>query len=54
MDLEAKCAKCGLSLRRLMLLAMLVDLGSKVSPSPDECEHEFPAEIAEEVVNARE
>jgi hypothetical protein len=35
------CRKCGVPLRRLMLLAMLQDAGARCSPGSAECEHEF-------------
>lgn len=40
-----KCKKCGQSLKKLMLLAMLEDLGCTVAPSTTKCidggEHEI-------------
>ena len=39
------CSKCGASLTRAMLLALLQDAGAQVNPRPDECpkggEHDF-------------
>ena len=35
------CTKCYRSWERLLLLAVLTDLGASVSPSPVDCEHEF-------------
>ena len=35
------CKKCGKSLKQLMCLALLMDCGATVSPSPLDCEHEF-------------
>ena len=47
-----KCAKCGISLQRLMLMAIMVDAGTKVVPSPLDCseggEHDF-SETANEI-----
>lgn len=40
-SLDDRCKKCGDSLKRLMLLAMLQDAGAQCSPGPLECEHEF-------------
>ena len=44
-----KCAKCGQTLRHLMLLAMLQDAGCTVSPSANSCsaggEHDFSEEV---------
>jgi len=46
--LDSKCNKCGQSLRRLMLLAMMQDAGAIVVPSADSCsaggEHDFEEE----------
>ena len=39
--MTGNCKKCGYSLKRLMLMAMLMDCGASVSPSPLDCEHEF-------------
>jgi len=43
--LDSKCNKCGLSLRRLMLLALIQDAGATVSQSANSCsaggEHDF-------------
>ena len=48
--LDSKCAKCGQSLRKLMLLALMQDAGATVSPSADSCpaggEHDFKEEEA--------
>ena len=44
MKLDQRCKKCGETLRRLMLLAMMMDAGASVSPSPLDCEHDFEAE----------
>lgn len=41
LSLEDRCKKCGESLRRLMLLAMIQDAGARVYPSALECDHEF-------------
>lgn len=42
-----KCLKCGLKLRRIMLLALLIDAGAEVSPGL-QCaaggEHDFQEE----------
>ncbi len=38
------CVKCGRSWHRLMVLAMFVDAGAFVSPSPLKCDHEFDSE----------
>ena len=35
------CVKCHRSWERLMLLALLEDLGASVMPSPLDCDHEF-------------
>lgn len=35
------CKKCNKSLKQLMCLAMLMDCGASVSPSPLDCEHDF-------------
>jgi hypothetical protein len=35
------CKKCGKSLNQLLLLAMMMDCGAHVSPSPLDCKHEF-------------
>ena len=44
--LNEKCVKCGVTLRRLMLIAMLQDAGAQCSPGPLKCsadggEHEW-------------
>lgn len=39
--LEMRCNKCGESVRRLMLLAMMMDAGAHVHPSPLACDHDF-------------
>ncbi len=35
------CKKCGKSLKQLICLALLMDCGAHVSPSPLDCEHEM-------------
>ena len=35
------CKKCGQTLKRLMLLALLCDAGAKCAPHPLDCEHDF-------------
>jgi len=48
--LDSKCNKCGQSLMKLMLMAMMQDAGATVSPSADSCfaggEHDFKEEEA--------
>lgn len=44
------CIKCGTTLKRLMLLAMITDAGAVVSPNPLDCGHEFREEITDEEV----
>lgn len=55
MMLDAKCSKCGESLRRLLLLAMLEDAGAHCSPSATKCsaggEHDFTAQKVEQEGN---
>ncbi len=46
-DLGAVCVKCGRSWQRLLVLAMLVDAGARVSPSPLDCDHSFEEDIRE-------
>lgn len=45
MKLNDKCSKCGQTLRRLMLLAMIQDAGAECHPRADECsaggDHDF-------------
>jgi len=45
MELTDKCSKCGESLQRLMLLALLEDFGAKACPGALDCsaggEHDF-------------
>ena len=35
------CVKCHRTLERLTLLALLVDAGAHVMPSPLDCDHQF-------------
>ena len=45
MNLNEQCLKCGQSLRRMMLTAMIIDAGGKTR-DPSKChdgnDHEFP------------
>lgn len=35
------CRKCGKSFKQLAILAMMMDCGAIVIPSPLDCEHDF-------------
>lgn len=45
--LSDTCSKCGTSFKRLVLLAMIVDCGASVHPSPLDCDHDFTEVIRE-------
>jgi len=47
LDVEMVCVMCHRSMKRLVILAMLMDAGAHVMPSPLECDHEFAKEEAE-------
>ena len=40
-DFKDVCVKCHRSLDRLLMMALLSDLGASVSPSVLDCDHEF-------------
>lgn len=42
--MNERCKKCGETLERLMLLAMIEDAGARVYPSASACEHDFEKE----------